>query len=204
MADRPAAIPAGLNLLFFVGHKWALYGAPRESRLDQAAFEDLAKSIRDIKFPSSTTQVVVMVRDTQVEGTIGLVEKRGLRVSSLLVQPHGSGPFEVWHKVGYRVSPDKIVSDFQGNILAAEATYRDLPVTFTGQVKRVGKDPGGQVFVEMDIKSSGASFLCYPWAELPQQVELNTLRSGDRLETSGQFAEFSNNTVKIRSCLFTR
>ncbi len=195
---------AGLNLVFFVDNKWAMYGAPQTGRIDKSAFEALVTRVKNLKFPSTVTQIVVMVHDSEAEGTIGLVEKRGLQVSSQFVDAGGVGPYDIWHAVGYSVNPDKVLTDFQENVLAAEGTYHDLPLTFSGQVRRVGKDAGGQVFVEFALRSPVGGLVCYPWAEAPQRVDLRSLRSGDRLKVSGQFTEVADNYIKLRGCLFSR
>lgn len=199
---NPAA--ADLNLIFFVDNKWAMYGAPQDSQLDKAAFEALVKRIKSVRFASALTQVVVIRRDSELEGTLGLIEKRAARTTGLLVEAGGPGPYDIWHLVGHQILPDKIVNDFNENILAAEKNYRDLPVLFDGVVKRVGKDSAGQVFVEFALKQQGAGLACYPWPEAPQMVELSALRSGDRLRVSGQFTEISDQLVKLRGCLFSR
>jgi len=199
---NPAA--AGLNLIFFVDNKWAMYGAPQDSRLDKEAFEALVNQIKSAKFASALTQVVVILRDSEVEGTLGLIEKRGTRATGLLVEEGGPSPYDIWHRVGYQILPDKIINDFNENILSAEKNYRDLPIIFDGVVKRVGKDSAGHVFVEFVVKQQGAGLICYPWPEAPQMVELSALRSGDRLRVSGQFTEISDQLVKLRGCLFSR
>lgn len=204
--ELPPANPAaaGLNLIFFVDNKWAMYGAPQETRLDKAAFEALVNRIKGIKFASAVTQVVVILHDSEVDGTLGLIEKRGVRAAGYFVEEGGPGPYDIWHSVGHQILPDKIINDFHENILAAETTYRDLPVIFDGVVKRVGKDSAGNVFVEFVVKQQGSGLVCYPWPEAPQKAELSALRSGDRLRVSGQFTELSDGLVKLRGCLFSR
>lgn len=200
--DGPTA--AGLNLIYFVGDKWAMYGAPQEVRLSREAFDEMITRVRDIKFPSSVTQVVVIMRDSDVEGTIGLIEKRGLRAAGAYVGDDGTGPYDIWHNVGYSVTPEKLIGDFHENILAAEAIYRDLPVNFIGTVSRVTRDQDGGVFIEFSVKSHSTIVACYPWAEAPQRAPLNSLRNGDRVRVSGQFTEFDGSSVKLRGCLFSR
>lgn len=199
----PGSPIAGLNLIFFVENKWAMYGAPQDHHLTRGEFEALLNRIRETRFPSVVTQVVVMLRDSEVEGTLGLIEKRGLRAAGIYVGENGVGPYDIWHTVGYQINPDKLLTDFHENVLAAEATYRDLPVVFEGQVKRVGKDNAGQVFVEFEVKQPGG-LICYPWPEAPQVVGLSSLRGGDRLKVTGQFTEMSDNTARLRGCLFSR
>ena len=204
--DNGASGPAAgqLNRIYAVGDKWALYGMPQGARLDKAAFEALVTQIKDTKFQTVHTQVVVIISDSNIEGTIGLVEKRGLRVSSQFVDS-GASPaaYDVWHTVGYNTTPDKIYSDFQENIVYSENTYRDLPLTFTGTVRRVGKDEKGEVFLEFAIKSKIGLF-CYPWGGAPQAVDLPALRAGDKLKVSGQFTEMTPDGPMLRGCLFSR
>ncbi len=201
-AEGPAA--AGLNPIFSVGNKWTLYGAPQVGRLSREEFDSLITDIRDTKFSSAIVQVVVIIRDSQVEGTIGLVEKRGRRAAGLFVDGDKAGPYDVWHAVGYNNSPEKILSDCQENVLAAEETYRDLPVTFSAPVKKVAKDNSGDIYIEFSIKNQDISLICYPWENAPQRVDLPSLRSGDRLKVSGQFTEYGIEHIKLRGCLFSR
>lgn len=204
LPSEPASVTDGLNLIFFVDNKWAMYGAPQGGRLDKAAFEALVSRVKSAKFASALTQVVVILRDSEVEGTLGLIEKRGARVSGHFVEEGGPGPYDIWHLVGHQVLPDKIISDFNENILSAEKIYRDLPILFDGQVKRVAKDGAGHVFVEFMVKQPGAGLVCYPWPEAPQKVDLSSLRSGDRLRVSGQFTDISDSLLQLRGCLFSR
>jgi len=201
-AEGPAA--AGLNPIFSVGTQWTLYGAPQKERLGKAEFEAIIADVRDTKFSSAIVQVVVILRDSQVEGTIGLVEKRGRRAAGLLVEPGGAGPYDVWHAVGYNRSPEKILSDCRENVLAAEDTYRDLPVSFTAKVQRVAKDPSGDLFVEFSIKNQDMTLRCYPWENAPQRIDLPSLRTGDQLKVSGQFTQYGAEYIKLRGCLFSR
>ncbi|MDL2259664.1 OB-fold putative lipoprotein [Deltaproteobacteria bacterium OttesenSCG-928-K17] len=200
--DGPTA--AGLNLIYFVSDKWAMYGAPQEVRLSREAFDEMIVRVRDMKFPSAVTQVVVIMRDSDVDGTIGLIEKRGLRAAGAYVGDGSTGPYDVWHNVGYTVTTEKIIADFHENILAAESVYRDLPVNFIGTVGRVTRDDKSAVYVEFTDKSHSSVVACYPWAEAPQRAAVNSLRNGDRVRVSGQFTEFDGNTVKLRGCLFSR
>ena len=201
-ADGPVA-PA-LNLIFSVGDKWSLYGLPQDSRLSKEAFENIIAQVRDTRFDSTVAQVVVILRNSEVGGTLGLVEKRGRRAAGLFVEEGGPGPYDVWHAVGFNSTPERIVTDCQENILAAEEVYKDLPLTFTGTVKRVAKDAAGRIFVEFSIKYQNIDLACYPWEDAPQAVDLRGLRTGDRLKVSGQFTEISNEGLKLRSCLFSR
>ena len=193
-----------LNRIYSVGDKWALYGMPQAARLDRAAFDSLVAQVKDTKFSTVHTQVVVIISDSNIEGTIGLIEKRGLRVSSLYVDSAGSpAAYDVWHTVGYNTTPDRIYSDFQENIIYSENTYRDLPLTFNGTVRRVGKDEKGEVFIEFAVRTK-VGLVCYPWGGAPQAVDLPALRSGDKLKVSGQFTEMLPEGPKLRGCLFSR
>ncbi|MDR1044565.1 MAG: hypothetical protein LBP33_05530 [Candidatus Adiutrix sp.] len=198
----PAA-PA-LNRIFSVGDQWSLYGMPQDGRLSREAFENIVAQVRHSTFDSTVVQVVVILRDSEVGGTLGLVEKRGRRAAGLFVEEGGPGPYDVWHAVGYNSSPERIVTDCQENILAAEEVYKDLPLTFVGTVKRVSKDAAGRIFVEFSIKYQNIDLACYPWEDAPQAVDLRALRTGDRLRVSGQFTEISSQGLKLRSCLFSR
>ena len=203
--DGPAA--PGLNRTFAVGQRWAMYGAPQPTRLDRAGFEALVNEIRNTRFDTSVTQVVVIVRDSDVDGTIGLVERRGIKATGWFVEEDGSfSVYDLWHAVGYQTTPEQIMTDHLENILAAEELYPDLPLILTAQVKRVARDAKGDLFVEFMVgnRYPEAALACYPWAGAPQRIDLRTLKSGDRLKASGQFTEFSNGSLKLRGCLFSR
>jgi hypothetical protein len=181
-----------------------MYGAPQSGRLTREDFEVLAKAVGATQFAAEDVQVMVIVRDSDVQGTIGLVEKRNQRLTSAFVTPDGPSAFELWHRVGYHRKPEKILADCQENILAAEETYRDLPLLFTGTAKRVAKDDRGRVFVEFGLRHSDLTLACYPWPEAPQGLDLKDLKAGQRLDVSGQFTEYYSGGLKLRDCLFSR
>ncbi|GHV57547.1 hypothetical protein FACS189460_4300 [Deltaproteobacteria bacterium] len=200
-AEGPAA--AGLNRTFRVGAVWAMYGAPQPGPLSREAFEALAGTIEETRFAAENVQVVVIVREADASGTLGLVEKRGRKFSRLFVTPEGPTPFDIWRQVGYRVTPERILADYRENVLAAEELYRDLPLRFTGLVRRVARDARGEVFVDFALRRTDLTLACYPWAKAPQAVELKDLKSGLRLDVAGQFAEYNQAGLKLHSCLFS-
>ena len=201
--EGPAA--EELNLIYAVGNQWALYGALQEARIDQAAFEAIVERVKNSKFNTLTTQVVVIIRDSDTEGTLGLIEKRSnRRTSGTMVSDESYTAFDAWHQVGCNVTPDKVIADHLENILAAEELYKDLPIVFTGSVKRVGKDQRGDVYVEFVTRYPEVGAFCYPWQEAPQKIDLKTLKASDKLKVSGQFTELSSEGLKLRGCLFSR
>ncbi|KXS56285.1 MAG: hypothetical protein AMR96_03455 [Candidatus Adiutrix intracellularis] len=201
-AAGPAA--ADLTRIFTVGTRWAMYSAPQNGRLTREDFEFLVKSIRKTQFAAENVQVVVIIHNSGIQGTIGLVEKRNQRLTSAFITPNGPSPFELWHRVGYRCNPEKILADYQENILAAEETYHDLPLLFTGITKRVAKDNRGRVFVEFSLNHSDLTLACYPWPESPQGLDLKNLKTGQHIDVSGQFIEYYIGGLKLRNCLFSR
>ncbi len=203
-AEGPAA--AGLNRTFSFGDRWAMYGAPQAGRLSHDDFQALVRQVRDTRFEALVTQVVVIVRGGDVDATLGLIEKRRYKTTSLIVGESGVTTYDVWHAVGYPTDPERILLDCLDNILAAEERYRDLPVTFTGQVKRVARDAQGELFVEFLIGSRHpeSTLACYPWSGAGQRVDLRALKSGDKLKASGQFAAFEDGNLKMKGCLFSR
>lgn len=203
-AEGPAA--GGLNRTFAFGDRWAMYGAPQPGRLSREAFEALVDQVRKTRFEFLVTQVVVIVRDGDVDATLGLIEKRRYKTTSLFVGEDGITTYDVWHAVGYPIEPEKILQDCLENILAAEERYRDLPVTFTGQVGRVTRDAKGELYVEFSISARRPehTLACYPWAGAGQHVDLPALKSGDKLRVSGQFAAFTDGNLRMKGCLFSR
>jgi len=200
-ADGPAA--PGLHRTFQVGTAWAMYGAPQFERLSRADFDKLAEEIEATKFAADDVQVVVIQRGTDAGGTIGLVEKRGRKFTRLFVDPDGPTAFDVWRRVGHRQTPERILADFRENVLAAEDIYRDLPLNFTGQVKRVARNDRGEAFVEFSIRRTDLTLACHPWPEAPQLVDPRLLKAGQRLDVAGQFAEYNQAGLKLHSCLFS-
>jgi len=200
-AEGPAA--AGLHRTFWLGNTWAMYGAPQAGRLSREEFDNLAATIEITKFAADNVQVVVIVKGAEADGTIGLVEKRGRRFTRLFVEPDGLTAFDVWRQVGCRLTPERILADHQENILAAEERYRDLPIQFTGQVRRVARDDRGAVFVEFAIRRTDLILACHPWPEAPQLADPRSIRAGQRLEVAGQFAEYNPAGLKAHSCLFS-
>ncbi|MDR3038959.1 MAG: hypothetical protein LBV21_06710 [Candidatus Adiutrix sp.] len=200
-AEGPAA--PGLNRTFRVGSVWAMYGAPQPGPLSREAFEALAGTIEETRFAAENVQVVVIVRGADAGGTLGLVEKRGRKFSRLFVTPEGPTPFDIWRQVGYRVNPERILADYRENILAAEELYRDLPLSFTGQVRRVARDDRGEIFVEFALRRTDLTLACHPWAKAPQALDLKDIKTGQRLDVAGQFAEYNQAGLKLHSCLFS-
>ena len=202
-ASGPAA--AELNRTFVFESKWAMYGAPQETRLDEAGFNQLAARVGQTNFAAGHVQVVVIMRGADASGTIGLIEKRGKRLGSVFVKAGDRDVYDIWHKIGYRTSPDRVSADFRENILAAEEVYRDLPLTFNGTVRSVAKDERGDIYVEFLIKGRDAGLRCYPWQGAPQGVDLRELKAGGKVQTSGQFTSYGDDgTIKMRGCLFRR
>jgi hypothetical protein len=200
-AEGPAA--SGLHRTFWLGTAWAMYGAPQAARLSREEFDNLATTIEVTKFAADNVQVVVIVRGTDAGGTIGLVEKRGRKFTRLFVEPDGPTAFDVWRRVGYRLTPERILADYRENVLAAEDLYRDMPIQFTGQVRRVARNDRGEAFVEFGIRRTDMTLACHPWPDAPQLVDIRTLKAGQRLEVAGQFAEYNQAGLKVRSCLFS-
>ena len=200
-ADGPAA--PGLHRSFWLGTDWAMYGAPQVERLGRDEFGKLADEIEATRFAADNVQVVVILRGADAGGTIGLVEKRGRKFTRLFVEPEGPTPFDIWRRVGYRLTPERILADYKENVLAAEDLYRDLPIQFTGQVKRVARDDQGAVFVEFPIRRTELTLACHPWPEAPQLADIKTLKVGQRLDVAGQFAEYNQAGLKVHSCLFS-
>jgi len=202
-ASGPAA--AEINRTFSFGSKWAMYGAPQATRLDEAGFNQLVARVGQTDFAAQHVQIVVIMRGADATGTIGLIEKRKKKVESLFLKSGGENVYEVWHKVGFRTSPDRISADFRENILAAEEAYKDLPVVFSGTVRGVTKDEQGDIYVEFVIKGRDAGLICYPWQGAPQGLELRELKAGHKVQASAQFTGYGDNgAVKMRGCLFTR
>jgi hypothetical protein len=181
-----------------------MYGAPQDKPLDRAEFDRLASDIEATRFAADNVQVVVILRGANAGGTIGLVEKRGRRFTRLFVEPSG-GPtaFDIWRQVGCRLTPERILADYRENVLAAEDIYRNLPILFTGQVRRVARDDRGEAFVEFSLRGTNQTLACHPWPDAPQLADPRTLRSGQRLDVAGQFAEYNQAGLKVHSCLFT-
>jgi hypothetical protein len=200
-ADGPAA--PGLHRTFWLGAAWAMYGAPQEERLTRDQFDELAAAIEATNFAADNVQVVVIVRGADAGGTIGLVEKRGRRFTRLFVEPDGPTAFDVWRRVGHRITPERILADHQENVLAAEDLYRNLPIQFTGQVRRVRRDDQGAVFVEFSIRRTSLTLACHPWPDALQLADPRTMKSGQRLDVAGQFAEYNQAGLKLHSCLFS-
>jgi hypothetical protein len=181
-----------------------MYGAPQAERLSRADFDRLAEDIQATKFAADNVQVVVIVRGAEAGGTIGLVEKQGRKFTRLFVEPGGATAYDVWRQVGHRLTPERILADYRENVLAAEDLYRDLPIRFTGQVKRVTRDDRGTVFVEFSIRRTDLTLACQPWPEAPQLAEPRALKSGQRLDVAGQFAGYDQDAgLKLHSCLFS-
>ena len=165
----------------------------------------MATAIGETNFAADFVQVVVIVRGAEAEGTIGLVEKRGRKVTArLFVASDGPTPFDVWRRVGFRVHPEKILADFRKNVLAAEDYYRDLPLQFTGSVKRVTRDAQGVAVVEFAIRRTDKTVACHPWPEAPQLADPKTMKPGQRLDVAGQFAAYDPaDGLRLHSCLFS-
>jgi len=202
-ASGPAA--AEINRTFAFSDKWAMYGAPQETRLDEEGFNQLAARVGRTSFAANQVQIVVIMRGADASGTIGLIEKRGKRLASVFLKAGDQDVYDIWHKVGYRTSPDRLSADFRENVLAAEEAYRDLPITFNGTVRAVAKDERGEIYVEFLIKGRDAGLRCYPWQGAPQGFDLRDMRSGGKVQVSGQFTSYSDDgTIKMRGCLFSR
>ena len=202
-AGGPAA--AEINRTFAFSDKWAMYGAPQETRLDEEGFNQLAARVGRTDFAANQVQIVVIMRGADATGTIGLIEKRGKRLASVYLKSGDRDVYDLWHKVGYRTSPDRISADFRENVLAAEEAYKDLPITFNGTVRSVAKDERGEIYVEFLIKGRDAGLRCYPWPGAPQRLDLRDMRSGGKALASGQFTSYGEDgTIKLRGCLFSR
>ena len=201
-AEGPAANL--INLTFAVKGQWAMYGAPQEKFLDEQEFQALVEAVRNTKFAHPLVQVVVILRNAEAEGTLGLIEKSGKRLSSVMVEEGRANVYSIWHDIGYSTSPEKMLAEHVENIVAAEEKYRNLPVLLYGAVNRVAKDAGGEAYVEFNIRHTTTPLICYPWQGAPQAVELKDIKSGDRLRVSGQFNEWSAEGLKLRGCLFSK
>lgn len=200
--NGPAA--AWLNVVFSVGDSWAMYGAPQLKPLSESEFQALARQVEQTDFPTDVSQVLVMIRDTDVDGTLGLIEKRGKKVRAQMVAEGGQTAFGLWHQVGYSTSPEKMLSEHLDNILAAEDKYPNLPVLFYAPVRRVARDNNDEIYVEFAIRRTPYPLICYPWAGAPQLVDLKSLKGGDRLRVSAQFSSWSpQEGLKLRGCLFS-
>lgn len=204
--DKEAEGPAAdlINLTFAVPGQWAMYGAPQDKALDEKGFQVLATAVKDTKFAYPLVQVVVILRNAEAEGTLGLIEKRGKRLASVMVEEGGASVYSIWHDIGYSTSPERMFGEHAENILAAEEKYRNLPVLFYGAVRRVAKDAGGEAYVEFIIRHTNVPLICYPWLGAPQAADIKNLKAGDRLRVSGQFADWSPEGLKVRGCLFSR
>jgi len=186
-----------------LGRVWALYGAPQAGRLDRAAFDKLAGEVEATKFSTDNVQVVVIVRGAEADGTIGLLEKRGRKFTRLFVEPGGAGIFDVWRRVGHRLTLERILADYRDNVLAADDLYLQLPIQFTGQVKRVSRDEGGATSVEFSIRRSDRIMACTPMPGALQLVDPRDIRAGQRLDVAGQFVEYNQDGLRARDCLFS-
>ncbi|MDL2226168.1 hypothetical protein LJB86_00715 [Deltaproteobacteria bacterium OttesenSCG-928-M10] len=204
--DKGAEGPAAdlINLTFAVPGQWAMYGSPQEKPLDDKEFQALAAAVRDTKFAYPLVQIVVILRNAEAEGTLGLIEKRGKRLAGVRVEEGGATVYSIWHDIGYSTSPERMFGEHAENILAAEEKYRNLPVLFYGAVRRVAKDAGGDAYVEFNIRHTNTPLVCYPWLGAPQAAEIKDLKAGDRLRVSGQFTDWSAEGLKVRGCLFSR
>jgi len=201
-ADGPAA--PGLHRTFWLDTNWAMYGAAQDDRLGRAEFDKLAGDIEATTFAADNVQVVVIVRGAEAAGTIGLVEKQGRKFSRLFVEPEGATAFDVWRRVGHRLTPERVLADYRENVLYADDLYKHLPIRFTGQVKRVTRDDRGEVFVEFSIRRTDLTLACQPWPDAPQLADPRTLKAGQRLDVAGQFAEYDPAAgLKLHSCLFS-
>lgn len=206
-ADNGAEGPAaeGLNVTFAVEGQWVMYGAPQDKKVTREEFEALAEQIKETRFIYPVVQIVVILRNADAEGTLGLIDKRGRKMSTAFVEAEGTSIYGVWHEVGYSTSPERMLAEHQENVLAAEEKYADLPVLFLGAVRRVAKDSKGDVYVDFSIRHTDSSLSCYPWEGAPQGISLKNLKAGDRLKVSGQFTEWSaEEGLKLRGCLFSR
>lgn len=202
-AGGPAAVE--INRTFAFSDKWAMYGAPQEARLTEEGFNQLVARIGRTRFAANQVQIVVIMRGADASGTIGLIEKRGKRLESFFVKVGDQDIYGIWHKIGYRTSPDRISADFRENVLSAEEAYRDLPITFNGTVRTVAKDERGEIYVDFLIKGRDAGLRCYPWQGAPQGLDIRDMKAGGKVQTSGQFTSFSEDgTIKLRGCLFSR
>lgn len=202
-AKGPAA--AELNRTFAFADKWAMYGAPQETRLDEESFNKLAARVGQTRFAAGQVQIVVILRGADASGTIGLIEKRGRRVQSIYVKSGERDVYDIWRQIGFRAAPERISAAFRENALAAEEAYRDLPITFSGTVRGVGKDERGQVYVEFAVKGRSAGLICRPWEGAPQGLELRELKTGDKIRASAQFAGYGEDgTLMAKGCLFGR
>ncbi len=59
---------------------------PRAGRIGRAEFEALLERVRKTDFATLTVQAVVMVQGGDVEGTLGLIEKRRRKAAGLMVE----------------------------------------------------------------------------------------------------------------------
>jgi len=208
LAQEPpggAAGPAApyLHRTSRLGRVWALYGAPQAGRLDRAAFDKLADEVEATRFSTDNVQVVVIVRGAEADGTIGLLEKRGRKFSRLFVEPGGAGVFDVWRRVGCRLTLERLLADYRENVLAADDLYLQLPIQFTGQVKRVSRDDQGATSVEFSIRRSDQILACTPMPGALQLLDPRDIRPGQRLDVAGQFVEYNQAGLRARDCLFS-
>lgn len=200
-SDEPA-----LNLLFSVKKQWALYGAPQTRSMSSSEWEALVDHIRKARFETALVQVVVIMRDSDVKGTIGLVDRlKGRRVKTKQVGQDGATAYDIWRTIGYRTTARKIFNAHKENVLAIDR-YRNMPVILTSRVRRVSSDPQGLIYVELKVgrDPSDGTLSCYPWAEAPQMVDLTTLTEGDNIKVTCQIASFSGEILKMTSCLFSQ
>ncbi len=201
--DGPAA--PFLNRIFYVGDDWAMYGAPQKATLDRASFNALAQQIRMTRFQAAVNQIIVILEDSDVSGTIGLIDRRGTKAQGWMVGEKNLSPYDIWHAVGYQTSAENLVKDYRQNILTAEELYPNLPVLFTSTVTQVARDEKGALYVALDVKApyESVTIRAYPWAGALQRVDLKLLKAGDKLKVSGQFTDFKNNNLVLRDCLFS-
>lgn len=202
-ANGPAASWASRTFTF--ENKWAMYGAPQATKLNEDQFNLLVTQVRQTNFATNRVQIVVIVKGADASGTIGLIEKKGKLVNSIFLRSGGLDVYDIWHKIGHRTSPEKISADFRSNVLAAEEAYKDLPIFFVGTVHAIAKDELGEIYVEFFIKGGEASLQCYPWQGAPQGVDLRKIKSGQKIKVSGQFSkQVERGPLKVRGCLFSR
>jgi hypothetical protein len=182
-----------------------MYGAPQAGRLVRAAFDKLADEVAATKFSADNVQVVVILQGAEADGTIGLVEKRGRKFTRFFVEPGTETPtvFDIWRRVGYRLTLERILADYRKNVLAADDLYLGLPIQFTGQVKRVSRDDQGATFVEFSIRRTDQIMACHPWPGATQLINPRDIQPGRRLDVAGQFVEYNQAGLKAQNCLFT-
>lgn len=100
------------------------------------------------------------------------------------------------------VAADAIAKDYRGNIVSADAKYKDKMVAITGKVARVARNKPGLITVELETEA-GSNIDC-DFASKDGQSQLGELTAGDLVTIRGSCRGMVDDTVRLDKCALVK